>query len=113
MALDFRVELYVNDNEDAIISFTPSWWNLKDLEARFEFIQSSRSLQIDKMVILKPEDLLDFHLDQLKYLEKPLYQYEEWKELIAKQRKEIEGILKDLIHFDRIVIHVFEWDSGY
>ncbi len=113
MALDFHLEFYVEGNPDPLLKLSPSWWKIDDIQNKFSFRQSQRSLGIDKSVQISVEELLDLHVLQLKYKSRPLYENPDWKKLIDTQQRELEKILKDAIHFDRILIRVFEWDSGY
>jgi len=108
----FALKIIACTKEGQEVEIAPSWWNIKELRRTYNFEEVTDQHYRDYILYVDQQRLQQIIIDQEKYRDQGVYQYESWKKINAETLAELNKLISKLTNNDSIKIRIYEWESG-
>ncbi len=113
MAFELKLQFFAAGATEPDLDLEPIWWPVRTILRQFPFSQKPHTGDFIQQYEISLQELIDLHLDHLKQVKTGTYSFISWQAQIAPKLAVIEKVIEGELKFERILMVVREWESGY
>lgn len=113
MAFELKLQFFAAGATEPDLDMEPNWWPVRAILRQFPFQQISNSGDFVQQYEISIQELIDLHLDHLHLVKTGTFSFSSWQAQITPKLTVIEKVIEGELKFERILMQIREWESGY
>ncbi|MEM6348008.1 MAG: hypothetical protein AAF927_29230 [Bacteroidota bacterium] len=113
MAFELKLQFFTAEATEPDLDLEPIWWPVRSILRQFPFTQIANTGDFFQQYELSLQELIDLHLDHLKQVKTGTFSLSSWQAQIKPKLAVIEKVIEGELKFERILMVIREWESGY